>query len=48
MVGDIPRRDEMTNSQNLDHSRSLKNQRIYLSLKIGDLIYYSQELSFRA
>ena len=47
MVGGIPRRDKMTNSGKLDHSGILKNQRIYLRVKIADLISYSQELSFR-
>ena len=47
MVGGIPQRDEMTNSGTLDHSGVLRNQRIYLRVKIADLMSYSQELSFR-
>ena len=47
MVGGIPRREKMTNSGKLDHSRILRDQRIYLRVKIADLISYSQELSFR-
>ena len=47
MVDGIPRRDEMINSGKLDHSGILKNQAIYLHVKIADLMPYSQELSFR-
>ena len=47
MVDGIPRRDEMINSGKLDHSGVLKNQAIYLHVKIADLMPYSQELSFR-
>ena len=41
VVGGIPRRDRMTNPGKLDHSRILRNQRIYLRVKIADLISYS-------
>ena len=47
LVGGIPRRDKITNSGKLDHSVILRNQRIYLHVKIADSISYSQELSFR-
>ena len=47
MVGGMPRINEMRNSGKLDHSGVLKNQRIYLHVKMADLMSYSQELSFR-
>ena len=47
MVDGIPCRDEMINSGKLDHSGVLKNQAIYLHVKIADLMPYSQELSLR-
>ena len=47
LVGGIPRRDKITNSEKLEHSGVLRNQRIYLRVKIADLMSYSQELSFR-
>ena len=47
MISGIPRKDKMRNSGKLDHSGILKIQRIYLCLKIADLIFYSQELSLR-
>ena len=47
MVGGIPRRDKMINSEKLDHFRILENQKIYLRVKTTDLIPYSQKLPFR-
>ena len=47
MVSVILRRDKMTNSGKPDHSGILKNEKIYLRIKIADLISYFQELSFR-
>ena len=44
MVDGIPRKDEMINSEKVDHSVLLKNQRIYLGVKIADLMPYSQVL----
>ena len=46
MVGGRPRIDEMRNSEKLDRSGVLRNQRIYLAVKIADLMSYSPELSF--
>ena len=40
MVGGITRKDKMTNSGKLDHAGILKIQRIYLRVKIADLISY--------
>ena len=45
MVGGIVRRDKMANSGKLDHSGILKNQRIYLRVKIADLIPYRGKIS---
>ena len=42
MVSRIRCRDKMANLGKLDHSEILKNQRIYLHVKIADLISYSQ------
>ena len=38
MAGGIPRRNKMKNLGKLDHSGILKNQRIYLRVKIADFI----------
>ena len=45
MVGGILRRDKMANSGKLRHSGILKNQRIYLRVKIADLIPYRGKIS---
>ena len=47
MVDGMPRIDKMRNSGKLDRSGVLRNQRIYVAVKIADLMSYSPELSFR-
>ena len=47
MVGGMPCIDETRNLGKLNHSGVLKNQGIYLPVKMADLMSCSQELSFR-
>ena len=46
LVGGIPCRDKIRNSEKFDHSVILRKQKIYLDVKIADLISYYQDLSF--